>query len=97
MLESNYCPELLRLGPYPPQLQQRIRGTQGHLSNEDMSALLASLAHERLRLVVLSHLSEENNDPARVFEMARRAMQPCGAEVVVARQHAPTRMFEVRP
>ena len=97
VLESNYCPELLRLGPYPPQLQQRIRGKQGHLSNEDMSALLASLAHERLRLVVLSHLSEENNDPARVFEMARRAMQPCGAEVVVARQHAPTRMFEVRP
>ena len=97
VLESNYCPELLRQGPYPPQLQQRIRGKEGHLSNEEMSALLSSLRHERLRLVVLSHLSEENNDPALVFEMARRAVRPCGAEVVVSQQHAPTRLFEVLP
>ncbi|MGI6459566.1 MAG: MBL fold metallo-hydrolase [Candidatus Hydrogenedentales bacterium] len=97
VLESNYCPELLRQGPYPPKLQQRIRGTQGHLSNEAMSALLSSLRHERLRLVVLSHLSEENNDPELVFEMARRAVRPCSAEVVVSQQHVPTRLFEVLP
>ncbi len=97
ILESNYCPELLRLGPYPPQVQQRIRGKLGHLSNDDMSALLASLVHERLRLVVLSHISAENNDPARVLEMAHGAMRVCGAQVVVARQDAPTPMFEVLP
>jgi hypothetical protein len=78
-------------------VQQRIRGKFGHLSNPDMSALLASLAHERLRLVVLSHISAENNDPELVFELARRVMHQHGTELVVAQQHHPTRMFEVLP
>lgn len=97
VLESNYCPDLLRRGPYPPQVQQRIRGRFGHLSNADMSVLLSSLAHDSLRLVVLSHISAENNDPALVVETARRAMHPRRVELVVAEQHQPTRLFEVLP
>ncbi|MEA3364234.1 MAG: MBL fold metallo-hydrolase [Candidatus Hydrogenedentes bacterium] len=97
ILESNYCPEMLRKGPYPLALQQRIRSKMGHLSNTDMSALLASLVHERLRLVVFNHVSAENNDPKLVLEIARRVMQNCAAELVVAEQHQPTRIFEVLP
>lgn len=97
ILESNYCPDMLRKGSYPPALQQRIRSKIGHLSNMDMSALLAKLVHERLRLVVFNHISAENNDPSLVLAMARRVMQTCPAELVVAEQHYPTRLFEVLP
>lgn len=97
VLESNYCPELLRKGPYPLPLQQRIRGKMGHLSNEDMSTLLAALVHDQLRLVVFNHISAENNNPALVLEMARRAMRNSRAELVVAQQHQPTPVFEVAP
>ena len=69
----------------------------GHLSNEDMSTLLAALVHDQLRLVVFNHISAENNNPALVLEMARRAMRNSRAELVVAQQHQPTPVFEVAP
>ena len=97
VLEANYCPEMLRNGPYPPVLQQRIRGRHGHLSNYDMSQLLGSLMHENLRLVVLVHISEENNQRRLAFETADRIVGHRGVEVFVARQDRPTRMFEVLP
>ncbi|MEG1850243.1 MAG: MBL fold metallo-hydrolase, partial [Oscillospiraceae bacterium] len=34
MLESNYDPALLRMGPYPYFLKQRIAADNGHLENE---------------------------------------------------------------
>lgn len=97
VLESNYCPELLRQGSYPPAVQQRIRGRRGHLSNAAMSKLLAGLLHRDLRLVVLVHISAENNDPDLAGEMARRVVRGREVEVVVARQDQPTPLFEVLP
>ncbi|MFO7974382.1 MAG: MBL fold metallo-hydrolase, partial [Candidatus Hydrogenedentota bacterium] len=97
VLESNYCPEMLRKGSYPLALQQRIRSKMGHLSNADMSLLLESLLHERLQFVVFNHISAENNDPSLVLETARRVMRTCGAKLVVAEQHQPTPIFEVLP
>ena len=35
LLEANYDPNMLRNGPYPEMLQERIRGKYGHLSNGD--------------------------------------------------------------
>jgi phosphoribosyl 1,2-cyclic phosphodiesterase len=61
-LESNYDPQMLREGPYPEWLQQRIRGGRGHISNHEAAHLLK--CRERpLKWVVLSHLSEHNNHP----------------------------------
>lgn len=62
-LESNYDPEMLAAGPYPPELQRRIRGLQGHLSNQDAGDMVRHHRGPRLRWVMLSHLSEENNRP----------------------------------
>lgn len=70
-LESNYDPEMLAAGPYPPALQARIRGAGGHLSNSE-SAKLVVQAAKRLRWVVLSHLSEQNNRPELALETHRR-------------------------
>jgi len=97
VLESNYCPDMLRRGDYPPQVQQRIRSRVGHLSNQDMTSLLSDLIHEQLRMVVLVHLSENNNEPELVRAMAARALNGHPAEIVVAMQDAPTRLFEVSP
>lgn len=95
VLESNYCPDLLRAGSYPPQVQQRIKGRHGHLSNHDMLTLLGQLLHERLQVVVLVHISEENNAHDLVLDLACRAVRNPAVSVCVARQDRPTPMFEI--
>ena len=68
ILESNYDPEMLETGPYPPFLKRRIRGPHGHLSNFEAAALLRDFSDGRLRWACLAHLSEQNNEPG----LARR-------------------------
>jgi phosphoribosyl 1,2-cyclic phosphodiesterase len=96
VLESNYCPVMLRNGPYPAQVQQRIRGHQGHMSNQDMSSLLDHLLHDGLKVVVLVHLSENNNDPRKAEEMASLVLKGHGTRLHVAAQDTPSPFFEVR-
>lgn len=97
LLESNYCPQMLQNGPYPVMLQQRIRSHLGHLSNADMNSLLADLLHDQLKIVVLVHLSEENNNPELAHEMAARVLAQHGAQLIVAQRHKPTGVFTVTP
>jgi phosphoribosyl 1,2-cyclic phosphodiesterase len=66
VLECNHDLEMLKNGPYPPALQQRIRSKSGHLANPDAIAFLAGLNHEKLRHVVLAHISQSNNCHHRV-------------------------------
>lgn len=68
VLEANYDPEMLRTGPYPWHLKQRIRSEQGHLSNADSAALVRRLLPHGLRQVLAAHLSQKNNLPAKVQE-----------------------------
>ena len=72
VLEANHDPDMLKNGPYTWPLKQRIMSRSGHLSNQDTGRLLAQLSHDRLRQVVLAHLSEINNTPEKV----REAIQP---------------------
>jgi phosphoribosyl 1,2-cyclic phosphodiesterase len=95
ILESNYCPRLLISGRYPPMLQQRIRGRTGHLSNSDCNSLLASLVHDRLQVVVLAHLSDENNRAELAHEMAACVLGDHGAQLHVAERGRPTPLFEL--
>jgi len=96
-LEANYCPVMLRNGSYPPEVQQRIRGRTGHLSNQDMSSLLSALLHDGLRTIVLYHISENNNTPEQVRMMAEGAVRGHHAQVYLAEQDRPTLLFEVTP
>jgi len=76
-LESNYCPDLLARGPYPPVLRARVASEVGHLSNHQAVAFLNTLADLRaagtgaldLAGVYLIHLSTNNNHPDRVAEV----------------------------
>ncbi|MEE9912764.1 MAG: MBL fold metallo-hydrolase [Deltaproteobacteria bacterium] len=62
-LESNYDDRMLRTGFYPPYLKKRIASDTGHLSNTQAARLALEHASVRLRHVLLSHLSANNNTP----------------------------------
>jgi phosphoribosyl 1,2-cyclic phosphodiesterase len=68
-LESNYCPDLLKKGPYPIWLQKRILSEYGHLSNFDALEFVKGLGSEKCRKVYLCHISDKNNTPERVQEV----------------------------
>jgi phosphoribosyl 1,2-cyclic phosphodiesterase len=63
VLEANHDDAMLKAGPYPWPLKQRIGGKSGHLSNLQSSQLLSDVLHDELEHVVLAHLSEINNLP----------------------------------
>ena len=99
--EFNYDPGMLRTGPYPVHLQERIRGTRGHLSNEMGGELAAWAAEQGAERVVLAHLSQKNNCPELAMEAARRALGALGlrcgkdVEVLAAPRSGITGWFEV--
>lgn len=63
-VEANHDVVMLREGPYPRMLQERISGGRGHLSNDECAALVRDVMHPGLGAIVLLHLSEVNNAPA---------------------------------
>lgn len=63
VLEANHDEAMLRAGPYPPSVADRIAGRFGHLSNRAAASLARQIAGPSLRQVVLAHLSESCNDP----------------------------------
>ncbi|MEP7381100.1 MAG: MBL fold metallo-hydrolase [Gemmatimonadota bacterium] len=92
ILESNHDDEMLRAGPYPMMVQNRIAGANGHLSNRAASDLGRKLAHRGLRYLVLAHMSAHNNSAAvarQTMDAALRGTTFRGA-LSVARQDALT-------
>ena len=70
VIEANHDVEMLKNGPYPKYLKERIASGIGHLSNTECGKVLAENMTERLKHVWLCHLSEENNHP----ELARKTV-----------------------
>ena len=75
VLESNHDLQMLRVGPYPWALKQRVMSRRGHLSNESVARYLADGFDGRARHVVLAHLSRKNNLPELALASARRALE----------------------
>ena len=63
-LESNHDASMLRCGPYPRYLQDRISSDRGHLSNEQAARAAVEVVGERTEHVVAMHISQENNRPS---------------------------------
>lgn len=63
LLESNYDEHMLKSGPYPYQVKQRIASRQGHLSNTDSARQVKKLLQSGTKTIILGHLSQENNTP----------------------------------
>ncbi len=71
LLESNHDLEMLKVGPYPWSVKQRVMGRNGHLSNDVAATFAAESLSSDLHTLVLGHLSDNNNHPA----IARLAME----------------------
>ncbi len=81
ILEANYDEEMLRMGPYPAYLKERITSRTGHLSNTATATFLAEHFTERLRYVWLCHLSRENNHPELAYKTVEWKLREKGIEV----------------
>ena len=93
MVEANHDDRMLVAGPYPWHLKQRVGGRMGHLSNDEAAALLSAAADESCRAIVLAHLSEKNNEPAKARDAAARALSDRGLrrfDMRVAERRRPT-------
>jgi phosphoribosyl 1,2-cyclic phosphodiesterase len=93
LLESNHDLEMLRDGPYPWSVKQRVLSRVGHLSNEATGEYLASEYDGRAAYVILAHLSESNNLPELARVSADRALNERASllanRLLIAEQHTP--------
>ena len=80
ILESNYDVQMLKTGPYPYYLKQRIESNGGHLSNDAAAAFVPYLLENGTRKIILAHLSAENNTPRLALDTCVRALDAAGAE-----------------
>jgi phosphoribosyl 1,2-cyclic phosphodiesterase len=97
LIETNHDLDMLRNGPYPWSLKQRVAGRHGHLSNRDAALGLPELLTGRLEWVALYHLSRTNNLPALAAETIGEtlARESCSARLAVTEQDRPTPWLEV--
>jgi len=97
VLEANHDEVLLRSSAYPAAVRARIAGTGGHLSNREAGQLAAEVAHPRLGVLVLAHLSERCNTPdlARATVAAALRGTAFRGRLVVAAQDRPTAPLDV--
>ena len=80
LLESNHDINMLRMGPYPYQLKERILSDYGHLSNDMCSDFSKHLVNAGTTRLILGHLSKENNMPSLAYETTKSALKQAGME-----------------
>jgi phosphoribosyl 1,2-cyclic phosphodiesterase len=74
LLESNHDLEMLRVGPYPWPVKQRVMSRRGHLSNEVAAEFIERDLDGTVSTLVLGHISEHNNHPELVRNMGSKAL-----------------------
>ncbi len=98
-LESNYDPEMLAHGPYHESLKERIRSPHGHISNSEATSLICAPGNQRLKVAVLSHLSETNNHPRIAQCTLKEKLAQCQLDkkiqVCIAPRHTPSEVVKV--
>jgi phosphoribosyl 1,2-cyclic phosphodiesterase len=75
LMESNHDVEMLKVGPYPWSIKQRVMGRKGHLSNDAVCSFIRDGLDSTVNTLVLGHLSEHNNHPAIARISAEQALQ----------------------
>jgi phosphoribosyl 1,2-cyclic phosphodiesterase len=92
ILEANHDVEMLKNGPYPWPVKQRIKSRLGHLSNEQSMKVLRRVFSENLKEVVLAHMSETNNSAEMVLKTFSGILDYHMGErlnITLASQHQP--------
>ena len=95
LLESNHDLEMLKVGPYPWSVKQRVMGRNGHLSNSHTCDYLEADLDGGVQTLILGHLSEHNNHPEIVRMGAEQSLQLRGLapHLVIAEQKRQTEVF----
>ncbi|HVS98230.1 MAG TPA: MBL fold metallo-hydrolase [Puia sp.] len=92
-LEANYDEQLLENGRYPWPLKNRIRGGQGHLSNQQALELFVDYRPAFMSHLLLSHLSEDNNRPELVQLLFDAHAQ--GATIAIASRYNESELYAI--
>jgi phosphoribosyl 1,2-cyclic phosphodiesterase len=95
VVEANHDDRMLEEAPRPWQLKQRIRGRQGHLSNERAAGMVAEIAGPNLERVVLAHLSRDCNREHLALRAVEAGLAGCGHCHVQVSVASPDRVSEV--
>ncbi len=102
-LESNHDVEMLKNGSYPWPLKQRVLSTRGHLSNENSAEVIRQLARGNGEIIVLSHLSQDNNTPELAYKNMYDTLKGMGIEVEIgaakleiAPRYTPCEFYSIR-
>ncbi len=95
LLESNHDLDMLKVGPYPWSVKQRVMSRVGHLSNLCMAEFLTGDLDSSTAHLILGHISEQNNHPEIVRITAAEVLERRGLKptLALATQHTPTEVF----
>ena len=95
ILEANYDKDMLRQGPYPLSLKQRICGDFGHMDNETSAKFCAFLGKRGTERILLAHLSNENNTPDVAYQTVLKKLEEenLSLSLGVADRYAPTELI----
>jgi phosphoribosyl 1,2-cyclic phosphodiesterase len=96
LLEANHDLDMLKVGPYPWAVKQRVMSRVGHLSNKAMADFLIEDLDSSTHQLVLGHLSEQNNHPAIVRMVASQSLEQRGlrTNIEIAEQRRPSKVFQ---
>ncbi len=83
VLEANHDISMLKSGPYPYYLKQRILSRRGHLSNEECATLCRGLSEVGAESIILAHLSAENNTPELALSAANALLDEVNLKTTV--------------
>jgi len=97
IIETNHDEDMLRDGPYPWDVKQRIKSKHGHLSNTDGAELIQRLLWDGLEAVFLAHLSETNNTPSLAQQCVLSVLQlqnVCQPQMITGAPQQVSRCFD---
>lgn len=98
ILESNHDVLMLKNGPYPYFLQQRVLSDKGHLSNEQASEYLSEFIGDNTKYIILAHLSEHNNTQEIAINTLKNKLEENNIKfdnILVRKQNEPTKVIEI--
>lgn len=100
VIEANYDEEMLKMGPYPRHLKERIASNTGHMSNADTAEFLSENFSDHLHYIWLCHLSKDNNHPELAFKTIEWKLKNKGVivgkdvQLLALKRNTPSEIYE---
>lgn len=97
IIESNYDYNMLMNCNYPWDLKARVKGRNGHLSNNEAAKFIKEMYNENLKKVYLAHISKDSNNPDIVKDTIAQELRAnkINLDYELAKQDVATRLFEI--